>query len=265
MRTVLPFCLLAVAVSRAMGQPPPQPGAVQISRISIDASDVPPAVRREISASFAHRIVPPDELATRVQRAFENQGYFRAHADPPNLTPPTEGHSTREVAVSIHVNAGTQYHLGQISFESGTRFSLGELRAAFKMHDGDLMSSKRAGDGLEQLRQLYATKGYLRFVATPELIIHEAERRIDLVMNLDEGRSFRFGQLFLQGGEPRVGAGKVLENAWKDLQGKQYDPSRLKSWLTANAAQWPGISDPKRTGLTPHDASETVDVKLDLP
>ena len=266
MRAVLPLCLLAIAASHAISQPSPQPHAdIRIDHLLIDASDVPLAVREGISGTFANVICPQDEVAIRVQRAFENQGYPFAHADPPSIALIREGHGTREVAVSIHVTAGSLYDLGDISFRQETLFTPEQLRAVFDIRGGEPISLQCIGDGLQQLRQLYASKGYIRFIAIPQLVVDEAEHRIDLVIDLDEGRSFSFGQLLLEGVDPHVGAGRSLEASWKGLQGRQYDPSLLNRWLTANAAQWPDITDPRRTGLTPHDDSETVDVKLVLP
>jgi hypothetical protein len=53
--------------------------------------------------------------------------------------------------------------------------------------------------------------------------------------------------------------------SWKTLQGKRYNPDLLKSWLTANASEWPGARDFDRivTHLRQPE-SQVVDIKLQL-
>jgi outer membrane protein assembly factor BamA len=96
---------------------------------------------------------------------------------------------------------------------------------------------------MDQLRNLYATEGYINCVAIPTLRINESHRTIDLVFEIDEGKPFDFGRLLLNGTEPHAGASQALMESWKTLQGKRVNPYQLKSWLTANASEWPGSRD----------------------
>jgi hypothetical protein len=54
--------------------------------------------------------------------------------------------------------------------------------------------------------------------------------------------------------------------SWKTLQGKRVNPDLLKSWLTANASEWPGSRDFDRivTYMQQPD-SHVVDIRLQFP
>jgi hypothetical protein len=62
----------------------------------------------------------------------------------------------------------------------------------------------------------------------------KSRRTIDLVLEVEEGQAFDFGKLYLEGVEPRPGAGKTLLDSWKPLEGRRYNPVELQHWLLAN-------------------------------
>jgi outer membrane protein assembly factor BamA len=97
---------------------------------------------------------------------------------------------------------------------------------------------RQIGKGLENLRNLYGSKGYANFVAIPKPQIDEARHIIWLVIDVDEGRPVSFGDLRLEGIEPVAGAGKSLLASWKNMQGKQFNPEGLKTWLASEMSDW---------------------------
>jgi hypothetical protein len=101
-------------------------------------------------------------------------------------------------------------------------------------------------------------------VAVPVVLTNESDRTISLDIQLDEGKPFDFGRLFLDGTEPHPGAYKALMESWKTLQGKRYNPLLLKQWLVANASAWPGAAA-SHWDLIQQQPSGRVDVRLLLP
>jgi outer membrane protein assembly factor BamA len=140
--------------------------------------------------------------------------------------------------VTVKVKAGVQYRLDEIHFRRATVFSLDQLRSVFSLRQGDLFSPTRFSEGLDDLRKLYGTRGYVDMVASPVASIDESRRIIDLVLEVDEGQPFDFGKLYLEGVEPHPGAGKALLDLWKPLEGKRYNPVELQHWLLANHFDW---------------------------
>jgi hypothetical protein len=190
-------------------------------------------------------------------------GYFKAVVDEPRFSFPMQGEGTRIANVTVKVEPGAQYRLGEIHVQKATVFPSTQLRNLFSLRRGDLFNVTKFVEGLEDLRKLYETQGYVNFVGTPITSSDDSRRTIDIVVDIDEGKPFNFGRLYLEGVEPHPGAGKALLNSWKTLEGKRYNPLELQHWLLANHVDWKvgtRISDSMRMAADPE--SLVVNVKL---
>ncbi|HEX4577608.1 MAG TPA: POTRA domain-containing protein [Edaphobacter sp.] len=276
MRILLAILLFSTAVNIGLGQqsssvPEELDTKIRIHRLTVDANNLPNGERERITRSFEHhayfgRELPEfeDEFQERIRQAFRDLGYFKARADELKLSVLRQAQRATDVDVSVKVDQGVQYRLGDIRFVKASLFPVDQLRAQFPIQEGDLFNATRFGDGLDNLRKLYATEGYINFVVGPVPQINESHRTIDLVLEIDEGKPYDFGRLFLDGTEPHPGAYKALTDSWKSLQGKRYNPLLLKQWLTANASAWPGAAA-SNWDLMQQFPYGTVDIKLQLP
>src|SRR5580692_8995268 len=70
-----------------------------------------------------------------------------------------------------------------------------ELRKHFLLNEGDVLDASKIKEGLDALRQLYGSRGYLDFAAKPETITNDKSATISLVLVLDEGKQFRVGKV----------------------------------------------------------------------
>lgn len=167
------------------------------------------------------------------------------------------------LTLPLKVEQGAQYRLSDIHIQKAAVFPPTRLRSLFSLRRGEFFNMSKFGEGLENLRKLYATRGYVNCVATPVVSIDESRRTIDLVLDVDEGRPFDFGKLNLEGVEPYPGASKTLLNSWKPLEGKRYNPVELEHWLQAHHSEWkvrPRTSDSIRMAQDP--LSHVVNVTL---
>jgi outer membrane translocation and assembly module TamA len=247
---------------------------IRIHRLMLDANNLPNEERERITRSFEHHIFLEgelqafeDEFQERIRQAFRNLGYFKARVDEPKLSFLRQTQRTTDVVdVSVKVDQGVQYRLGDIRFMRATVFPADRIRPLFQLQAGDLFNPTTFSKGLDNLRQLYATEGYINCVVNPVPQINESHRTIDLVLDIDEGKPYDFGRLFLDATEPHPGAYKALMESWKTLQGKRVNPDLLKSWLATNASEWPGARDFDRiVTYVQQPESHAVDIRLQLP
>jgi Surface antigen variable number repeat len=157
--------------------------------------------------------------------------------------------------MSLIAGLGAQYRLGEIRFERATIFQAAQLR--------DLFNITKVSRGLDELRKLYGKRGYVNCVVGPAPRMDESLRTIDLVLDVDEGKPFDFGKLYLEGVEPYPGAGKTLIRSWKPLDGRRFNPLVLQRWLLANHYDWKvatQVSDSIR--LAPDPETHVVNVTL---
>jgi outer membrane protein insertion porin family len=272
MRMLVGILLFSTFVNRGLGQelsskPSESDAKVRIHRLSIEANNLPNDDRERITHLLEHCICLQGELQPRIRMAFRDLGYFKALVDEPKVSFVGQNQAPRDVDVSVKVNEGAQYHLGEIRIEKVALFPADQLRNLFPIQTGDVFNVTHFAEGLEKMRKLYATEGYVNFVGTPTPRIDESRHIIDLIIYVDEGKPFNFGRLFLDGTEPHTGAAEELMESWKTLQGKRYNPLLLNRWLAANTSNWPGgpvdadrIVDPIRD-----PESRVVNIKLKLP
>ena len=209
---------------------------VRINKLVIESKSLPDADRDRIVRLFEQKRFPKDEdeFRERIRQAVRDLGYFKTVVDEPTFAFPRRGIAN----VTVKVNPGAQYRLGQIRFQRATVFPAAQLRDLFSQREGDFFNATEFSRGLDDLRKLYGTRGYVNMVANPVSSIDESRHIIDLVLDVDEGEAYDFGRLYLQGVEPYPGAGKALQDSWKPLEGKRYNPVELQHWLLANHFDW---------------------------
>jgi len=140
--------------------------------------------------------------------AWQDDGFCKANetasASVINIDPTVE-----HVLLTIHADEGHQYELGDIQFRSSDPtvpliFSTAELRNLFKMHEGDILSAQKIRDALDALKELYGSRGYIDFVATPLTDINDETGRISLIMELDQEKQFRLAKIEVLGTDPKM-------------------------------------------------------------
>jgi outer membrane translocation and assembly module TamA len=268
MRIVIGSLLLLFLASFGRAQesaPAPEP-MVQVRALTIVAGDLPAADRQRIEHSLQGGTCGVQELAERVRLSLLDLGYYNARTKTPQLAAIHDGQPSRSAEVSIQVEPGVQYRLGEIGFQGASVFPPDQLRRQFPIEAGSLFNASSIGKGLEGLKDLYVENGYVNFAAIPLPRINEARRVIDLTIDVDEGKPYDFGRLFLAGTEPQAGAAKALLAAWGGIEGRRYNPKLLAKWLAANAPfLQKGENTPQQVTSHQDQASNRIDIQLEFP
>ena len=165
------------------------------------------------------------EISAIIRYTLQTKGYFKAQVGEPEVKVLEKSGLNSTIAVTLPIDQGEVYRLREISFSNNKVFSSPQLRSHFAIGAGALFDTEKIRLGLEALRTLYASKGYINFTPVPNTQTDEAARLISLNVDVDEGAQFRFGPLEFAGEEPRPGVGQKLLAAWQSYVGKVCDPS----------------------------------------
>jgi outer membrane protein insertion porin family len=159
------------------------------NHLSVDAQE-------DIAASLKQRTYNADsdwirEFEQRVTDSWQQHGYFKTIAKAESQ-PLGSDSNNRHVAVTVHIDEGQQYRLGDISFVRSTAFPEQRLRGVFPMEKGDIFDAAKVRTGLEELRRLYPSKGHINATVVPEVNVEvnigDAQRTVSLIVLLNEGK-----------------------------------------------------------------------------
>jgi len=183
-------------------------------------------------------------VAAEVARQqWQEHGYFKAQVTKRTAVLLTSSPSELMAALTLYIEEGPLYRLAEISFRNVTVFPQESVRALFPMQPGDVFNTDKVRIGLDGLRNLYGTQGYINFTSVPDTEIDEANRRISLVIDVDQGRQFRVAKTNIVGLEPRLAA--RFSRDWPLKPGDFYNPALAYGFLERNASLVP-------PGLAPH-------------
>ncbi len=145
-----------------------------------------------------------EEDKDRIRDWYQQRGYFTARALDHTATMRDVGGGKFRVPLFymnkpgkrtdlvIPVEEGRRYHLNKINVVGMKLFRSPEplIRQVFAMNEGEIFSTAKLRKGMENLRKLYGEFGYIDFVPEPSFDPLPGQDRIDLTLNVDEGKQF---------------------------------------------------------------------------
>ncbi len=198
-----------------------------------------------------------------VLSAYQDRGYWRARLSV-EVTWVRGSGLSRQVDVLIGATEeGAPYSLKELRVTGATVFSSDDLLRLVPIHPPELMSRRKIEQGLEAMRELYVSRGYIAFAAIPHAELDDAAHTVTLDIALQEDQPFRFGNLSIEGLDRP--ASRELRRAWSELREQSYSQDKLRSLLSKSL--------PLPAGVDPLDYStrnldfdtHTVDVQVNMP
>jgi outer membrane translocation and assembly module TamA len=240
---------------------------VQIREAKFIGPDVPAAVAQEIATSIQElRIrvddgsdVWADELRERTRDAWQQRGFFKAQVRDIEYEVLDAELNHRTTSTTIHIDPGEQYRMGTLRFRNNRALSSERLLTAFSIHGGDVFATDKIREGLDNMRKLYATAGYINFTPVPNTTIDDQHRTIDFEVDVDEGNMFRVDDILIVG----VGQRRELELLEKFplYPADPFNPSAVEQFYRQNTNN----PDPARAIQVKQNVSaNTVDVIIDF-
>jgi outer membrane protein assembly factor BamA len=132
--------------------------------------------------------------------------------------------------MEAEVSEGLRYRLGDVTFVDNHAFDAATLRREFPLKTGQVFDREKVAVGLEALRKLYGSSGFLDYIGIPETRF-DSNASASLVMTFEEGPQYHMGKLEFVGDKQ---AAARLRAAWTLTEGAIYDNTYLDQYLTAN-------------------------------
>jgi Surface antigen variable number repeat len=203
-----------------------EPDDIPMNIVLTGASAIPPEIKQAIQKEIAHTVTDPaqipNEMMERIRDQFQQYGYFQALVSNPERKEVWDSGVLKEINLTVKIDAGGRYKLGDIQFVNATVFDSPTLRKLIPMRQGEVFDVEKMRIGLKSLRYSYCAHGYINSTPLPNMDIDDEHLSINVTFDIDEGSQFRYGRLILDGPEPYPGAGKKLLDGWKSYEGQIY-------------------------------------------
>lgn len=226
--------------------------------------------QRAITEFAVHRMISPNlveqqlsnlagAIAERTRIALRNEGYFKAEVDAKAMQIGGSG-GQYDIEVLIRSPYG-QYKLGDLSFTGAEYFPTQQLRDLFPIQRGEVFSGDKINQGLEALRRLYNSQGFVNSTPVPNVEFYDSAGVANLTVSVDEGKQFRVRSLDVLGTDLETKA--LLLDALALRTGDIYDSTAWERVLNdfPNAAKDP---HPGMIKTTLDERNALIDVVLDL-
>ena len=139
-----------------------------------------------------------------IRNFYQENGYFMARVVDANVKTRDVGGTGfriplfkpnkpgKRADISLTIEEGKQFHLNKINFVGVKLFRTPEsfMGPLFQMSPGDVFSTAKLRKGIESLRKVYGEFGYIDFVPEPVPEPIPGTDKMDLTMNVDEGKQF---------------------------------------------------------------------------
>ena len=201
-----------------------------------------------------------EEIEERVRASFQNRGYFKMELKSLRIKPRDPLGVPKPVTLEGEISEGPQYRLADINFTNNHAFSFEELRQQFPIKTGELFEREKIVAGLMSLRKLYATRGFVDWMATVDTEFG-SNATTNLNLGIEEGTQYHMGKLEFVGGKEAAGR---LRAEWKLSEGDIYDPTYIDDFLSATRDLLPQDFGPANVQTIQNCPAAAVEVRLIL-
>jgi beta-lactamase regulating signal transducer with metallopeptidase domain len=142
----------------------------------------------------------------------------------PAIRPTATQTSTRESARTSTVLQ--EYRLGEIKVTGNKILSADFIQSLLKLDLGNVFNESRLRWNMNQLRERYASLGYVRFEAESVPDFDEQQKVVNLTVNIDEGSQYIVGEIKVT--EAKILSADLIRSSLGLVSGEVYNESRLR-------------------------------------
>jgi outer membrane protein assembly factor BamA len=199
-----------------------------------------------------------EELEERIRASFQDRGYFAAKVKSLGFKPSDVLGVPKPVTLEAEISDGPRYKLAEITFVENHDFSSQSLRKQFPLRRGDVFSRGKVASGLESLRKLYGTEGFLDWTAIPDTKF-ASNGTANLNISIQEGPQYHMGKLDIVADEE---VSVRLRAGWKPAEGDVYDHTYIDQYLDANRDLLPAGFSRANVHIIQNCPDAVVEVRL---
>lgn len=155
-----------------------------------------------------------------------NQGYVQAKVDRPQVTVTPD---KKNIYITIRIEEGEQYDVGDVDFAGDILFPKQELYEAIKIDDNGIFAYDVLQKDISELTAKYGDLGYAYANVIPRTAFNAKDRKVNLIFEFDKGSKVYFGKFNMVGNSKT--RDKVIRRELKIHEGELYNETRRRQSL----------------------------------
>ncbi|MNK26217.1 Outer membrane protein assembly factor BamA precursor [compost metagenome] len=152
-----------------------------------------------------------------------NEGYVQAKVDRPQVTVTPD---KKNIYITIRIEEGEQYNVGDVDFAGDVLFPKSELYEAITIDDNGVFAYDVLQKDISELTAKYGDLGYAYANVIPRTRFNDKDRKVDLVFEFDKGSKVYFGRINVIGNSKT--RDKVVRRELKIREGELYNETRRR-------------------------------------
>lgn len=176
------------------------------------------------SGSYKQEIFDRDLQA--INFSYFNEGYIKAKVDRPEVFVSPD---KKSIHISIKVDEGEQYQVGNINFAGDLLFTDAELREVIAINKEETFIYGTIQKDLLALQAKYGDLGYAYANIIPQVSTRDDVRKADVTFRIDKGEKVYFGRFNVVGNSKT--RDKVVRRELKILEGELYNETNKRKSL----------------------------------
>lgn len=150
-------------------------------------------------------------------------GYVRFRYESPVVTVSDD---KKWLYISIYVDEGQQYRIGNVDFGGDLLFSREELHESLVMTTDEVFGVSKRNADIQKLSEKYQDLGYAFVNVVPKMEFHEDTKTIDVKYEFEKGNLVYFGEINVLGNAKTHD--KVIRRELKIHEGELFNGTRLR-------------------------------------
>lgn len=155
-----------------------------------------------------------------------NQGYVQAKVDRPQVTVTPD---KKNIYITIRVEEGDQYDVGEVDFAGDILFPKEELFEVIKIDENGVFAYDILQKDISELTAKYGDLGYAYANVIPRTAFNPKDRKVNLMFEFDKGSKVYFGKINMIGNSKT--RDKVVRRELKIHEGELYNETRRRQSL----------------------------------
>lgn len=157
---------------------------------------------------------------------YYNKGYVQAKVDRPQVTVTPD---KKTIYITLRVEEGEQYEVGDVDFAGDILFPRTELFEAIKIDDNGVFAYDVLQKDISDLTAKYGDLGYAYANVIPRTAFNAKDRKVNLIFEFDKGSKVYFGKINVVGNSKT--RDKVVRRELKVMEGELYNETRRRQSL----------------------------------